>query len=41
MYKIGIKSSLMYLTEVLLFNRKRFNKCLKYSMHYPIPRHNK
>ena len=28
MYKIGIKSYLLYLTEVLLFNRKRFNKCL-------------
>ena len=28
MYKIGIKSYLSYLTEVLLFNRKRFNKCL-------------
>ena len=26
MYKIGIKSYLSYLTEVLLFNRKRFNK---------------
>ena len=28
MYKIRIKSYLSYLTEVLLFNRKRFNKCL-------------
>ena len=29
MYKIGIKQSyLSYLTEVLLFKRKRFNKCL-------------
>ena len=27
MYKIGIKSYLAYLTEVLLFNRKRCNKC--------------
>ena len=28
MYKIGIKSYLSYLTEVLLLNMKRFNKCL-------------
>ena len=28
MYKIGIKSYLSYLTEVWLFNRKRYNKCL-------------
>ena len=28
MFKIGIKSYLSYLTEVLLFNRKCFNKCL-------------
>ena len=28
MYKIGIKSYLSYLTEVLLFNRKRFSMCL-------------
>ena len=28
MHKIGIKSYLSYQTEVLLFNRKRFNKCL-------------
>ena len=28
MYKIGIQSYLSCLTEVLLFNRKRFNKCL-------------
>ena len=28
MYTIGIKSYLSYLTEVLLFNRKRFNKWL-------------
>ena len=28
MYKIGIKSYLSYLAEVLLFNRKRFNKWL-------------
>ena len=28
MYKIRIESYLSYLTEVLLFNRKRFNKCL-------------
>ena len=27
MYKIGIKSYLLDLTEILLFNRKRFNKC--------------
>ena len=28
MYTIVIKSYLSYLTDVLLFNRKRFNKCL-------------
>ena len=28
MYTIGIKSYLSYLTEELLFNRKRSNKCL-------------
>ena len=28
MYKIGIKSYLSYLTEVLLFNMKHFSKCL-------------
>ena len=27
--KIGIKSYFAYLTEVLLFNGKRFNNCLK------------
>ena len=34
MYKIGIKSYLSYLTEVLLFNRKRFNRCLNVGKRY-------
>ena len=36
MYKIGIKSYLSYLTEVLLFKWKRFKTCLMWERYINI-----